>query len=57
MDERYAWEESGHFNQRGRRAVRDGRRLDESDGDADENEEEEENQEFEDHEPRIRRHR
>ena len=58
MDEQYAWEEYGHFNRRGHRAVRDGRRLDESGGGADENEEEEEkNKEFEDHEPRIWRHR
>ncbi|KAL6345373.1 hypothetical protein AAG906_015856 [Vitis piasezkii] len=35
MDERYAREENGPFNRRGRRAVRDGERLDESDGDAD----------------------
>ena len=54
MDERYARDEYGHFNRRGRRVVRDGGRLDESDGDVDENEE---NQEFKDHEPRIRRHR
>ena len=57
IDERYAREEYGPFNRRGRRAVRDGERLDESDGDAGENDEEEENQEFENNEPRTRRHR
>jgi hypothetical protein len=54
MDERYVREEYGPFNRRGCIAVH-GEGLDESDGDA--YEEEEENQEFEDHEPRVQRHR
>jgi hypothetical protein len=54
MEERCTREEYGPFNRRGRKAVHK-ERLGNSDGDV--YEEEEGNQEFEDHEPRVRRHR